>query len=114
MKINRSTRIIHDVTAWALPVQAATAERVSRLREDGSCRVCGDTDGETVTGEVLACGRLDCIAFYDSVPWARCSCCGELLLAETPCRSYLTAWSVASESFVTGIRNETFHGLVAA
>lgn len=95
---DRSALSIHDVVLWALPLQVATAERGGQLRPNGYCRICGDSEAEVTGTPGAPCPYLACADEYERLTWAYCSCCGELLIAGTPCWSYLTAWFEAVDS----------------
>jgi hypothetical protein len=86
---NRPSLIIHDLTSWAPPAQVITSERGEQFRRTGHCRICGDQ--ECWTPE-------ECAEEAQSLSWARCSCCSELVIAGTPCQAYLVAWCDAVEA----------------
>jgi hypothetical protein len=81
---------INDATMFALPVQLVTDETATQLRPDGHCRICGGDEGQALC--IAECSYLACQTEYRTATWARCSCCGEVLIAGTPCGAYLTRW----------------------
>lgn len=94
MNVVRSITSIADLSVFALPVQLVTDDRAAQLRDNGHCRICGEQEGQALHGH-SECPYLACQTEYQAATWARCSCCGEVVIAGTPCLAYLTAWCQA-------------------
>lgn len=91
----RSAASIAGASMFALPMQLITDERAAQLRPYGHCRICGGYEGKTPDGGYVPCPYLACLTEYQAATWARCSCCGEVLIVGTPCLALLTAWCAA-------------------